>query len=95
MVMARKKRAYVTSYEIYTTDGAVAVDYVGRYQSLDADLETALERAGVKQRVEIPRSNVTRSRKRDVAYQSEFTPHSRDLVAEWYAPEIGLWGYEF
>ena len=93
--MARKKRAYVTSYEIYTIDGAIAVDYVGRYESLDADLQTALERAGVTQRVEIPRSNVTRSRKRDAAYQNEFTPRSRDLVAAWYAPEIALWDYEF
>jgi hypothetical protein len=93
--MARKKRAYVTSYEIYTIDGAVAVDYVGRYESLDADLHTALERAGVKQRLDIPRSNVTRGRKRDRVYQNDFTPPTRDLVAEWYAPEIALFGYEF
>jgi hypothetical protein len=93
--MARKKRAYVTSYEIYTIDGAVAVDYVGRYESLDADLNTALARAGVKSRLDIPRSNVTRGRQRDVAYQSYFTPATRDLVADWYAPEIALWGYEF
>ena len=93
--MARKKRAYVTSYEIYAIEGEVAVDFVGRYETLDADLRTALERAGVKQRLAIPRSNVTRSRKRDVAYQSYFTPATRDLAAEWYAREIALWGYEF
>ena len=29
--MARKKRAYVTSHEIYAIDGVVAVDFVGRY----------------------------------------------------------------
>ena len=93
--MARKKRAYVTSYEIYTIEGKVAVDYVGRYESLDADFKTALAHAGVQQTPEIPRSNVTRSRKRDLAYQSEFTPSARDLVAAWYAPEIALWKYEF
>jgi hypothetical protein len=93
--MARKKRAYVTSYEIYTIEGAGAADFVGRYESLDADLRAALERAGVKQPVEVPRSNVTRGRDRDVAYQSYYTPSARELVAEWYADEIALWGYEF
>jgi Sulfotransferase family len=93
--VARKKRAYVTSYEIYTIEGKVAVDYVGRYESLDQDFKTALADAGVQQKPEIPQTNVTRSRKRDLAYQSEFTPAARDLVAEWYAPEIALFGYEF
>jgi len=93
--MARKKRAYVTSYEIYTIEGKVAVDYVGRYESLDQDFKTALANAGVQQQPEIPRTNVTRSRTRDLAYQSYFTPPARDLVAEWYALEIALWGYAF
>ena len=49
----------------------------------------------MKRELEIPRTNITRSRKRDLAYQSYFTPHDRDLVADWYADEIALFGYEF
>jgi hypothetical protein len=93
--MARKKRAYVTSYEIYTIDGEVAIDYVGRYETLEADLITALARAGVKQTIEIPRTNVTRDRDRSLGYRSYYTPETQALVADWYAPEIALWGYEF
>jgi len=93
--LARKKRACVTSHEIYTIDGAVAADFVGRYETLDADLNTALERAGVDRHLDIPRTNVTRGRKRDLAYQSYYTPRTRDLVADWYADEIALFGYEF
>lgn len=93
--MARKKRAYVTSYEIYTIEGEVAVDYVGRYESLDEDFKTALARAGVETKLEIPRSNVTPGRDRDLAYQSYYTPRTRGLVADWYAREIDLFGYEF
>ena len=93
--MARKKRAYVTSYEIYMIEGEVTVDYVGRYQSLDEDFKTALARAGVETKLEIPRSNVTPGRDRDLAYQSYYTPRTRDLVADWYAREIDLFGYEF
>jgi hypothetical protein len=93
--MARKKRAYVTSYEIYTIDGEVAVDFVGRYESLDADLQTALKRAGVEQLVEVPRSNVTAGRDRELGYRDYYSPYTRDLVADWYAPEIALRGYAF
>jgi hypothetical protein len=93
--VARKKRAYVTSYEIYTIDGEVAVDYVGRYETLEADLITALARAGVKQTIEIPRTNVTRGRDRSLGYRSYYTPETQALVADWYAPEIALWGYKF
>jgi hypothetical protein len=93
--MARKKRAYVTSYEIYTIDGEVAVDFVGRYESLDADLQTALKRAGVEQLVEVPRSNVTAGRDRELGYRDYYSPYTRDLVANWYAPEIALRGYAF
>jgi len=91
--MARKKRAYVMSYEIYTIESAVAVDYVGRYESLDEDLRTALKRAGVERHLEVPRTNVTPNRERD--YRSYYTPRTRALVADWYAREIVLLGYEF
>ena len=79
----------------YTIDGEVAIDYVGRYETLEADLITALARAGVKQTIEIPRTNVTRDRDRSLGYRSYYTPETQALVADWYAPEIALWGYEF
>jgi hypothetical protein len=93
--MARKKRAYVTSYEIYTIDGAVAVDFVGRYESLDADLRAAIERAGVKQRIAVPKVNVTPNKDESRGYRSYYSPATRELVADWYAPEIALRGYAF
>ena len=92
--MARKKRAYVTSYEIYTIDGEVAVDDVGSYETLEVDLVTALAREGVKQPIEIPRTNVTATAT-GAGYHSYYTPETQALVADWYAPEIALWGYEF
>ena len=45
--MASRRRAYVDNHEIYMDDGALAVDFLGRYESLDADLAKALELAGV------------------------------------------------
>ena len=93
--MARKKRAYVTSYEIYTIDGEVAVDYMGHYESLDTDLQTAIEQAGVTRQLHVPHTNVTAGRDRELGYRSYYTPRTRTLVADWYAREIALLGYEF
>ena len=36
--MASRRRAYVDNHELYLQDGALAVDFLGRYESLDADL---------------------------------------------------------
>jgi hypothetical protein len=93
--MSRRDRAFVDNYAIYTIDGEVAVDYVGRYETLEADLVTALARAGVKQTIDIPRTNVTRDRDRSLGYRSYYTPETQKLVAHWYRPEIALWDYEF
>ena len=40
--MASRRRAYVDNHEIYMEGGALAVDFLGRYESLDADLARAL-----------------------------------------------------
>ena len=88
-------RRPITLCRILLGDGAVAVDYVGRYETLEVDLITALARAGVKQTIEVPRTNVTAGRDRSLGYRSYYTPQTEALVAEWYAPEIALWGYEF
>jgi hypothetical protein len=92
--MARKKRAYVTSFEIYAIEGSVAVDYVGRYECLERDLNFALKRSGVERKLKVPRTNVTSDRDRH-DYRKFYTPHTRGLVADWYAREIALLGYGF
>jgi hypothetical protein len=93
--MSSRRRAYVNNYAIYTLDGSLAVDFVGHYESLEEDLNKALELAGVGYRLAVPRTNVTPNRDRDIGYRSYYTPETQALVAEWYAPEIALWGYEF
>jgi len=93
--MARKKRAYVTSYEIYTIKGTLVVDFLGRYESLEADMTAALHKIGIGRRLEIPRTNVTVGRDGEVAYRPFYNERMRELVANWYAPEIELLHYAF
>jgi len=97
--MASRKRAYVNNHEIYLEDGTLsgglAVDFLGRYESLEEDLNRALEMAGVKRRLSVPRVNVTPNRDEARGYRSYYSDATRELVAAWYAPEIALLGYGF
>jgi hypothetical protein len=93
--MRDRRRAYVDNYQLYTIDGEVAVDFVGRYESLEQDLNKALELAGVARGLSVPRTNVTPNRDREIDYRAFYTPHTQGLVADWYANEIALLGYEF
>jgi hypothetical protein len=51
-----RKRAYVNNYEIYSIDGAIAVDFVMRFESLHEDLTEACKRIGLRAPLEIPRA---------------------------------------
>jgi hypothetical protein len=93
--MASRRRAYVDNHEIYMDDGAMAVDFLGRYESLDADLAKALAMAGVETRLAVPKANVTPDKGERKDYRSYYTPNTEALVADWYAPEIKLLGYGF
>jgi Sulfotransferase family len=94
--MSSRRRAYVTNYAIYTLDGALAVDFVGRYERLEEDLNAALAKAGVPGcSVKVPRTNVTPDRDEARDYRSYYSADTRALVADWYQPEIALLGYGF
>lgn len=93
--MASRRRAFVDNHEIYMAEEDLAVDFIGRYENLEEDLNKALAAAGVKERITVPKVNVTPNKDASRDYRSYYTPELRELVAEWYAPEIKLLGYEF
>jgi hypothetical protein len=93
--MSSRRRAYVDNHEIYMLDGEFAVDLLGRYESLEEDLNKALAEIGVGRRLKVPRTNVTLNKDDTRDYRSYYSPALRELVAEWYAPEITLLGYGY
>ena len=80
---------------IYTIDGKLAVDFVGRYENLQDELAKALDLAGVGRHLEVPRTNVTPDKDQARDYRSYYSDATRERVAEWYAPEIALLHYGF
>jgi hypothetical protein len=90
----RKRRAWINNYEIYSIDGDPCVDFVGKFESLDADFRKALKEIGVACERELPRAkgNYRRSQKH---YRDYYDDETRAIVNDWYAPEIRLLAYEF
>ena len=92
--LRRKRKAYVCNFDIYSIDGEIGVDFVGQYENISHDFDKAMKGIGIKQKIPLPISNV--SKKKDVrGYRQYYTDETRDLVAEWYAPEIAAFGYKF
>jgi len=93
--MASRRRAYVDNYQLYTIEGALAVDFLGRYERIEEDLNKALALAGVGRTLKIPRTNITPNKDETCDYRSYYSPETRALVAEWYQSEIALLGYGY
>ncbi len=92
--MHRRRRAWINNYEIYSIDGDVCADFVGKFENLTADLRKALKQVGLDFDQKLPRAkgNFRRSQKH---YRDYYDDETRAIVGDWYAPEIRLLGYEF
>lgn len=93
--MKRRDRAYVWNYEIYSEPSGPAIDFLGQYERLEQDLKKVLRHVGIEEEIDIPRTNVSGKRPDRQDYREFYTPHTRGLVADWYAREIALFGYRF
>jgi hypothetical protein len=74
---------------ICDTDLHCMMDFVGRYEEIDADFATAAQRIGCRRQLE--KGNQSSHRHYSEYYMSE----TRDRVAEVYAVDIRLFAYEF
>lgn len=71
--------------------GEVAVDFVGRYETLASDFQFVQQTVGIPA-IELPRIQVARSA---VSYADYYTAATRSLIAERFRKDIDLFGYEF
>lgn len=79
---------------VYSIDGNLAVDFLGRFETLEKDLRFALEHVGLSTAEALPDAK-TRFRPVSVPYRDHYDEDTRNIVADWYASEIKLLGYEF
>ncbi len=90
---ANKKRAWVENYDLYTLDNQVCMDFIGRYENLGEDFGKVLKELGLAGQITLPKVNVSKGKEGN--YKDYYSDKSRNLMAEWYAREIDLFGYEF
>lgn len=88
------KRARLGNFEQYAIDGEVVVDYIGKYENLEADIVKVLAKIGIKNKIELPKAK-SNYRNSQQNYKEYYTDETRDLVRDWYSDEIKTLSYEF
>ena len=84
----------VSDYDLYTCDGKIIVDYIGRYENLDSELELIDERLGFPERLQIARAkgNFREDRRH---YRLLLGDEEKKRISIDLAKEISYFGYEF
>ena len=93
--LAKGERTQVSNWSIYTIDDEVALDFVGLYENLEEDFQTAMSAIGQAGRISLPRANVSANKPENRSYQDYYTDQSRAIVADRSADEIRYFGYTF
>ncbi|MGH6866336.1 MAG: sulfotransferase family 2 domain-containing protein [Methyloceanibacter sp.] len=92
-ILSPFRRKISPNFDTYAIDGKIAVDYVCRYESLEANLAHVLKRMGIDAEVELLK--VKGGYRDDRTWRDYYTPRTRDIVGRWYAREIADLGYAF
>lgn len=90
---ADKSKAYVENFDLYSIDDQVCVDMVGTYENLNQDFKKILKKIDLAGKITLPKVNVSPEPGKD--YRGYFNADSRQLMADWYAREIAVFGYTF
>jgi hypothetical protein len=75
-------------------DWTVGADHLIRFEHMQADLDEALRKVGVREPHRLPHRNPTASRQ-DRDYRRIYTARARAIVAQAYARELERHGYTF
>ena len=72
----------------------VDVDFVARFENIDADFKKICDDVGIKEDIEFPHINKNPD-KPDTHYTEFFDDHTRMLVEKHHATDLGLFGYSY
>lgn len=74
---------------IYSKDGELLVNFVGRFETLDTDFKIICSRIGVS--ASLPRLNVSKTK----PYQQYYSEETKELIRRTFDADISLFGYDF
>ncbi len=84
----------ISNWDMYSLDGDLAMDFVGRFEHLQEDLQQAFDRIGLEGSPELPRTK-TGTRKSRAHYRDLLTEETRQRLERDCAREIELLGYSW
>ena len=84
----------ITSLYEYITDNndELIVDYIGKYENIDSDMQSISEKIGVKYSY-IPNLNVNTSKDKD--YRKYYDVYSIDFVKKYFEKDLDYFNYTF
>ncbi len=74
---------------IVDKDGNLLMDFLGHYENLAEDVAYVCQKIGVNEKL----PHLNQSQHKD--YRDYYTDRTRELIAEHYAKDISLFGYDF
>ena len=74
---------------VYSASGELLVDFIGKFETLDADFARICSRIGIS--ASLPKLNVSNTK----PYQQFYRKETRDLVGKTFDADIRLFEYEF
>jgi hypothetical protein len=88
------RRPRINNYEIYSIGGEPTVDFLGRFETLEQDLQHALGQVGLKFNKNLPHAKST-FRPNARSYRDYYDGDTIAIVRDWYKREIDLLEYAF
>lgn len=83
-----------SDFELYSVDGELAVDFLGRYEELEQDLASVGERIGITLAGMLPKAK-SGYREEGRHYRDYYSERTRRLVEAMFHREIALLNYTF
>ena len=74
---------------VYSKEGKLLVDFIGRFERLESDFRTICDRIGIS--TSLPRLNVSHTK----PYRDFYTEETAELVRRTFEQDIRLFGYTF
>ena len=81
----------VPAKSLYDREGNLLVDYVARFETLDADFKIICANMGLQKPLQLPNANPSKEK----AYVDFYDKASRQRVYDLFAEDIERYGYEF
>lgn len=82
----------IAQNEFVCLDGQIAVDFIGRFETLNADLDVILKKLSIT-RTSIP--HLKKGRKRHRHYSHFYSDRMREKVGAMYETDLTMFGYQF